>query len=137
MAAICEDRGPDLIAIALDNSVGATKFDGLFRVQSRVNSAEDDVSSAVTGHSPNLVTAKRVRSMDAYANHVAGSNARRVNLDESLIHDRRVSITLRGRSGENVEPTRSDDGSSERHITWIYQVNDQARILYFISGVSD
>lgn len=32
LATICEDRGPDLMAIALDNSVGTAEFDGLFRI---------------------------------------------------------------------------------------------------------
>jgi hypothetical protein len=111
--------------------VGAAEFDGLFRVQSGVNSAEDNIGAAVTGHSSDLVTAKHVRGMDAYANRVAGPNAVRIKLDESLIHDRGVSITLRGRSGENVEPTRSNDGSSEGHIAWVYKVNLHGRMTCF------
>lgn len=32
VAAICQDRGPDLIPIPLDNGVGAAEFDSLFRI---------------------------------------------------------------------------------------------------------
>ena len=69
--------------------------------------------------------------MHAEADHVAGLNAGRINLDEGLIHDCRVSITFGGCSGQNVQPTRGDDGRAERHITGVYEVNIHAGMTCF------
>jgi len=66
--------------------------------------------------------------MDADANDVSVSDAGRIDREESLIHDRRVSITLRGCGGDNVEPTSSYDGCSERYIAEVYKVNLHVRI---------
>jgi hypothetical protein len=94
-----------------------------------VNSAKGDVCSTIASHPSDFVAAKRICGVDANANDVSAFDAGGLERDESLVHDRRISVAVRCRSGDYIKPARGDYRSSKGHITGIYQVNLHARSI--------
>src|SRR5581483_464008 len=132
VATVREDDGPDLIAIPLHHGIRVPEFDGFLGEQGGMNSAEDDVRSAVTSHSPNLIAAKRIRGVDANANYVSGSKIGRINPYKSFVHNPWIAERLRCGSSQDIKPTRSNDCRSKRHIAGVYKVNIQALTAYLL-----
>lgn len=80
VAAIGKRPSPRKVAVTLDHCVRSSPLKGLFGIQCGVNSTENYVRSLAPRHFANLVTAQRVRGMNANPDRIARVNRRRIYL---------------------------------------------------------
>ena len=132
--ALGDDGAPHQIAVALDHRVRSPELVRLFRVERRVDSAEDNPRAGLAGLVPDFVASQRVTGVDADPDHVARTDVRRIEDVERLVADDRIPVLARRGCGQDVQPAGGDDRHSERQVARINQVNAHARILSAIEA---
>src|SRR5205823_1723730 len=85
--AIADGLAPGDVAIAAHDRVCLSALESLFGIKRRVDAAEDDPRAALARHAPDLVSAERVASVDADADHVPGHDVVGVEVLERLVAD--------------------------------------------------
>ena len=124
--AILDNARPNQIAVPTHNRVGAASLMSFIRKQRGVDPTKNDPRTAGARFSPNFVASKRVAGVEPNANDVACLNGRRVNRLKRLIHDQRVSPHPRSSCSKDIQPSRSNDCDTKRHMAWIYEMDTHA-----------
>ena len=93
--------------------MGAAALVCFIRIERGVYTAENDDASSGSHLGADLITAKRVTRVDPDADDIAVGNRREIDTFERLVDNVRIAETAAARSGENIQPTRRDDGHAE------------------------
>src|SRR6185437_7246993 len=83
--AIVKHLGPDHVAVALYHRMSAAEFDGLFGIERGMDATEDHQGAALAGDLADLIPAQRITCMDANTEHIAYTDAGRVEPLQSFI----------------------------------------------------
>jgi hypothetical protein len=114
---------PHQIAISTDDAVRGPAFLHFVRVERGVNAAEDHERPTRPCEVSDRIAAKRVGGVNANADHVSRVDAGRIERLERLVHDQRRAEACRRGRRQHIQPSRRDDGSSEREIAWIDEMD--------------
>jgi hypothetical protein len=84
-----------------------------------VDAAEDHERASLFYQTPDGIPPKSIPSMNPYADDIAGRNVLYVQRFQSFITQDGVAEFRRRGGGDNKQPTRRDNGSTERGIAWV------------------
>jgi hypothetical protein len=127
--AVAQDLGPDSVAVAGDDRMGAAELVRLVGIERRVNAAEHHRRSGGPRRGANLVAAQGITGMDADSDDVAGTDLGRVEQGQGLVGEHRIAVDRRGRCGEHVQPARRDHPNPERHVARVDEVHGDLAIV--------
>jgi len=84
-ATILQHGRPDEVTVSLDHRMRPSNAVRLLRIECGVNSAEDDVGTALPCQSPNLISTQRIPRMDADADDISTLDAAWIHRTECFI----------------------------------------------------
>jgi hypothetical protein len=99
---------------------------GFGGIEGCVDASENDVGAALASHLSNLVPAKGIGGVDANSDDISGMNVGWFDGLKSFVNQNGIPKAGGGCSGQNIEPSRSNDRGAERNIAGINQMNSHA-----------
>src|SRR5579872_1225853 len=121
--AVGNDVRPDQVPVAPHDGVGCSLARCLVWEQRRVNTAEDHVRAAPPDLPADLIPTERVASVDANADDIPRSDRAEIDRVQGFVDDVRFTPTVARRPSQDIQPTRRNDGDSERRGARVNQMN--------------
>ena len=117
---IFQDDRPDLVAVALDDGVGAAETLCFFGIERGVNAAVDDHRPLGSHRRADFIAPERVARVDADAHHVPGLHAVEIERLQRFIRDPGVAMGCRGRASQDKQPTGGNHPDAKGQMARIY-----------------
>ena len=100
--AVCDDAGPDQIAVAAYDRMRRAVLGDFIRKQGGVDAAEYHPGASLSQRPPDLITAQGVARVNADADDVSGVDGAHIEWIEGLIDDLRFAPVAAGRGCQYV-----------------------------------